>query len=240
MSLPQLAPKLDKFAPQDIPAAASKSGWELSARLDWALALPVSSAATLVAVGLIKFTGADTGLCWPSIGKLEKLTKLSRPTVIKAIRELESGGHVTIQRLRVGRVNAANRYRIPRVGVVKPLNHPSKATLPEPGIEPVRSTHTARERVSCSVHDREWFKDDGPSCYECARSRLLNVPGPQQLPARMRVGRPSGEPVVLTSGDLAAIRASKAREGTRHAALEAARMGEKTARLTCTGIGGGG
>ena len=91
-------------------------GWVLSDRLDWALSLPVPPPARFVAVALIKHTNSVTGLTCPAVSTLAKLTGYSKATVKTAIRQLEQGGHFDITRLKVGKVNAVNRYRANRGG----------------------------------------------------------------------------------------------------------------------------
>jgi hypothetical protein len=46
----------------------------------------------------------------PGINKLANLTGLTRRTVIRAVRWLETNGHHQVQRTRVGKRNMANRY----------------------------------------------------------------------------------------------------------------------------------
>ena len=94
-------------------------GWQLSDRLDWALSLPVSPPTRFVAVAIIKHTNSVSGLAFPSVATLAKLTGYSKATVKTAIRVLDQGGHFHVTRLKVGKVNAANRYRANRGGWVR-------------------------------------------------------------------------------------------------------------------------
>ena len=123
----QSIPLLDRhsatpeIADPDTTAAqhVGRGAWQLSDRLDWALSLPVSPPARFVAVAIIKHTNANSGLAWPSVGTLVKLTGYSKATVKTAIRELERGGCFHITRLKVGKVNASNRYRAKGGGWVR-------------------------------------------------------------------------------------------------------------------------
>ena len=114
MNLTAISPaKLDKNVPLNVGVSPAMSGWPLSARLDWALALQVSPPARFVAVAIVKHTGAETGLAWPSMATLAGLTGYSKATVKRAVRELEKGAHFDITRLKIGRKNTSNRYRVP-------------------------------------------------------------------------------------------------------------------------------
>ena len=120
------------------PPVASPQVWQLSDRLDWALSLPVPPPARFVAVALIKHTNSVTGLTCPAVSTLVTLTGYSKATVKTAIRQLEQGGHYDITRLKVGKVNAANRYRANRGGVGQELTQGGAGADPEPVREPVR------------------------------------------------------------------------------------------------------
>ena len=196
-----------KIGEPETPAAqhVGRGAWQLSDRLDWALSLPVSPPARFVAVAIIKHTNADSGLAWPSVATLANLTGYSKATVKTAIRELERGGYFHITRLKVGKVNAANRYRAKRGGVGQELTQGRSGAGHEPVKEPVKQENTPRERVSCSVHKREWFKANGDNCHECARERLTLARSASMLPARLRVGAPNYGAVALTDGDRAAL-----------------------------------
>ena len=175
-----VTPPDTKTDTQNLGVPSPKSGWLLSDRLAWAMALKgVSHNAWAVAVIIAHHAGASTGLAWPGFSLIATESRLSRSAVIRAVAELELGGHLTIQRFKRGRVNASNRYRLPQLGGGAQAAPPSVCETPPPSVcetpEPVStepvSTHTARARVSCELHDRTWYERDGTNCHECARSR---------------------------------------------------------------------
>ena len=185
-----LALQHDKNAPLNVGVSPPKGGWKLSARLAWALALQVSPPARFVAVAIVKHTGAETGLAWPSMATLARLTGYSKATVKRAVRELDKGSHFTVTRLKVGKVNVANRYRPQNVSV--PLGWGQSdpkggvRVTPEPvSTEPV---HTQRARVSCETHGRTWYEADGVNCFECAHERM--AVGATRTPRKPRGGMP--------------------------------------------------
>ena len=93
-----------------------RNTWQLSDRLTWALALAVKPSTKLVAVCIAQHAGSTTGLAWPSLATIAATTGLSRRQVVYAIHALEAGGHLAVARLRIGKKNASNRYRLPRMG----------------------------------------------------------------------------------------------------------------------------
>ena len=90
--------------------------WSISDRWAWPHSLPVSGIARAVA-GVIAFHADEhTGRSWPGMGTIAKKTGFCRTAVVKAIKELERGGHVTVRRFKVGKKNALNRYQLPPMG----------------------------------------------------------------------------------------------------------------------------
>ena len=79
-----------------------------------------------------KFTDKD-GKCWPSLRKLEKASGLSRPTLIKAVKELREKNclHIQKDKTRYGDYDF-NKYYLPNLkqGVVKEIDHGGKGRLP--------------------------------------------------------------------------------------------------------------
>ena len=113
--------KHDKNVPLNVGVSPPKSGWALSARLGWAMGLTVKPSTKLVAVAIASHAGASSGLAWPSLATLPHETGLSRRQVVYSVRDLERGGHLTVTRLRLGKVNTSNRYRLlPMGGVSQP------------------------------------------------------------------------------------------------------------------------
>jgi helix-turn-helix protein len=53
----------------------------------------------------------ESGLAWPGIATLAKLTALSKRTVMRATQWLEAHGHVEVMRRRIGKRNLPNQYR---------------------------------------------------------------------------------------------------------------------------------
>ena len=93
-----------------------RNTWQLSDRLTWALGLSVKPSTKLVAVAIAHHAGKTSGLAWPSLATIAATTGLSRRQVVYAIHALEAGEHLAVSRLKVGKKNAANRYRLPRMG----------------------------------------------------------------------------------------------------------------------------
>ena len=176
--------------------------WELSDRLAWALGLKVSPHAKLIAVAIASHTGASSGLCWPGMALLVEETGLSRSSVIRGVRELERGGHLTVTRLKVGRKNASNRYRLPAMGsgaVTLPsvcvTPPPSVCVTPEPvkNLEPVKNK-ALRAREVCPVCQYSW-----PAEYGTDRQRRQPVRSqPSRSADREADGRTADRPVKAT------------------------------------------
>ena len=188
-SIALATPRHDKNATQNLGVPRRSGGWPLSDRLDWALSLPVSPPARFVAVAIMKHTGAETGLAWPSLSTLAGLTGYSKATVKRAVRELEKGGHFDITRLKIGLKNTSNRYRVPVKGWGQSDPRGGVRVTPKPVIEePVRRVHTARAQVSCETHGRTWYESDGTNCHECARDRTRALAGPEghRIPESVR------------------------------------------------------
>ena len=191
---------------------ATPQVWQLSDRLDWALGLDVAPLTKLVAVAIARCAGKSSGLAWPGMGTLAKDTGLSRSSVIRAVAELEHGEHLTITRLKIGKKNAANRYRLPAMGggaetppsvcVTPP---PSVCVTPEPvrTLEPVKkaaaacisTTNTGQAETKQPVTDRlrvdrhtcpkcgnDWPVKFGTKCFACQSSAPAHHPAGQAAP----------------------------------------------------------
>ena len=187
-----VTPRHDKNVAQNIGVPRPSGGWPLSDRLGWALALKVKPSTKLVAVAICSHTGSTSGLAWPSLSTLSAETGLSRRQIVYSVRDLERGGHLTITRLRVGKANRANRYRIPQLaGSATPGGGSATSALggsAQVAPEPVRRTepvnvHTARAQVSCEQHGRTWFAVDGQHCFECAQERAKPKDHRRAIPA---------------------------------------------------------
>ena len=90
-----------------------QDGWRISDRLEWAMGLKVAPLTKLVAVAIANRASSSSGLCWPGMGTLAKDTGMSRSSVIRGVAELEWGGHLSVTRLKLGKKNVSNRYRLP-------------------------------------------------------------------------------------------------------------------------------
>ena len=186
--------------------------WQLSDRLAWALGLSVKPYTKLVAVCIAQHAGSTTGLAWPGMGLISQTTGLSRSSVLRGVAELEQGGHLAVTRLRIGKKNAANRYRLPRMGSAPPSvceTPPSVCEKPPPSVcetpkpvtkEPVkepkqRATSTnpvqatkskSKTRNYCETHRRSWPGRYGADCYLCDRARLKPKSGGDRFRDAMR------------------------------------------------------
>ena len=96
--------------------AAAPGAWTPTDRWAWACGLPVSGIARAVANCIARHANDKTGLGWPGMGTIATETGFCRRAVVKAVKELERGGHVTINRFKVGKKNKANRYQLPPMG----------------------------------------------------------------------------------------------------------------------------
>ena len=112
LTLANVTPQLDKnVTPQ--------GEWKLSDRWAWAYGLPVSGIARAVAGSIAYHANDKTGLSWPGMGKIAEETGFGRTAIIAAIKVLERGGHVTVRRFKVGKMNTSNRYQLPPMGDVQ-------------------------------------------------------------------------------------------------------------------------
>ena len=189
-----------------------RNTWQLSARLTWALGLSVRPNTKLVAICIVQFAGSTTGLAWPGMGLISKTTGLSRSSVLRGVAELEKGGHLAVTRLKIGKKNASNRYRLPRMGgaQVKPIpsvcvTPPSVMVTPPPSVmvtpepvskEPVKEPKQQRATVSnqvptenrnyCKKHKRSWPVKFGEVCFLCDRAALKTKSGGDRFRDAMR------------------------------------------------------
>ena len=95
---------------------AAPGAWSPTDRWAWAAGLPVSGIARAAANCIARHANDKTGLGWPGMGTIVNETGFCRTAVVKAIKELERGGHVTVGRFKVGKKNKANRYQLPPMG----------------------------------------------------------------------------------------------------------------------------
>ena len=99
---------------------AAQGAWTPTDRWAWACGLPVSGIARAAANCIARHANDKTGLGWPGMGTIATETGFCRRAVVKAIKELERGGHVTVGRFKVGKKNTSNRYQLPPMGGAPP------------------------------------------------------------------------------------------------------------------------
>ena len=186
-----VTPPDTKTDTQNIGVPRPSGGWPLSDRWAWSYSLPVSGIARAVAGCIAYHANAKTGLSWPGMGTIAKETGFGRTAIVAAIKVLERGGHVSVTRLKIGKKNTSNRYRLPPMGNVS-ASHPSAPDALGPsapdGPELVRtelvSTKAARSR--CAACGYSWPAEFGPDCYQCLKAK-------RDAPRRPRGGaRPAG------------------------------------------------
>ena len=162
--------------PQDV-GAAPKS-WGYMHRIKWARALPVKPGGRLVAVAIADHINEHTGSWCISTAQLADETGLSDRAVRGHVYGLRA--YFTIE----DRPGRTWKFTIPPplMAVVQPrqkLPNPPAEIADVPCKVPKTTTHTARARVSCESHGREWFEADGLQCYECARDRTRDHARPE-------------------------------------------------------------
>ena len=190
---------------QGAPPVDSPKSWTYMHRLKWARALPVRPLARLTAVCIADHINEKTGAWILSTAQIADETGQGERTVRRHINE-DLRAYFKVE----DRPGRAWRFTMPtpmmQVAEPRPNWPDTPAKLADvPCKEPSKQEHTPRARVSCSVHKREWFKEDGDNCHECARERLTLATSASMLPARLRVGAPKDGAVRLTEGDRAAM-----------------------------------
>ena len=147
----------------------------------------MSGIARAVAGCIARHANDKTGLGWPGMGTIVNETGFCRTAVVKAIKELERGGHVTVGRFKVGKKNTANRYQLPPMGGAPgglvggggsaPHALPSApdglgGSAPD-GPESVskesvqESVSSSRARAVCKICGNDWPAEYGTTCYQC-------------------------------------------------------------------------
>ena len=153
---------------------AAPGAWTPTDRWAWACGLPVSGIARAVAGCIARHANDKTGLGWPGMGTIATETGFCRRAVVKAIKELERGGHVTVSRFKVGKKNKANRYQLPPMGSAPDALPSAPDALggsapdaPESvSIESVKK-RTSAARASCPNCKRSWPSKYGTVCHQC-------------------------------------------------------------------------
>ena len=170
---------------------AAPGAWTPTDRWAWACGLPVSGIARAAANCIARHANDQTGLGWPGLVTIATETGFCRRAVVKAVKELERGGHVTISRFKVGKKNKANRYQLPPMGgapaalgevggsAPRALGSAPDALggsaprAPESvSIESVQeSVSSRRARVLCKICGNSWpdKAEYGTTCYTCGK-----------------------------------------------------------------------
>ena len=168
---------------------AAPGAWTPTDRWAWACGLPVSGIARAAANCIARHANDKTGLGWPGMGTIAKETGFCRRAVVKAIKELERGGHVTVGRFKVGKKNKANRYQLPPMGSAPDALAMGVGSAPgalggsAPGapesvsIESVQeSVSSSRAREVCKICGNDWPASYGTKCYQCGHIPSTGTP----------------------------------------------------------------
>lgn len=78
----------------------------------WAVEQELPALQKLTLLLLANYAGNESGECWPSLATIAKQAGMSRDSVMRAIRELESAGLLTVVRRTMEGVNLPNTYRL--------------------------------------------------------------------------------------------------------------------------------
>ncbi|SFM11553.1 helix-turn-helix domain-containing protein [Pelosinus propionicus] len=87
---------------------------------------------------LAKFVNKE-GTCWPTIDTMQKISGLSRPTIIKSIKELETNGDIKVTKRFINGMKFKSLYYLVNLdkrevkeiyNVVNDVDHGSKGDLP--------------------------------------------------------------------------------------------------------------
>ena len=184
---------------------AAPGAWTPTDRWAWACGLPVSGIARAVANCIARHANDKTGLGWPGMGTIVNETGFCRTAVVKAIKELERGGHVTVGRFKVGKKNTANRYQLPPMGGASAALGRGGGSAPDAlggsapdapesvSIESVQeSVSSSRAREVCKICGNDWPAEYGTKCYRCGQTPSTWTPADD---------KPTDEPKGCTCGD---------------------------------------
>ena len=197
---------------------AAPGAWTPTDRWAWACGLPVSGIARAVANCIARHANDQTGLGWPGMGTIATETGFCRRAVVKAIKELERGEHVTVGRFKVGKKNTVNRYQLPpmggapaalgRVGGSAPHalgSAPDALGGSAPGAPESVSKESVQEPVSssrarevCKICGNDWPAEYGTKCYRCGQTPSTWTPADDEPKAD---DKPTDEPKGCTCGD---------------------------------------
>ena len=175
--------------------------WRVTDRWGWAYGLPVSAKARAVAGCIANHANTKNGRCFPGMGTIVKETGFSRSSVIRAIKELECGGYITVRRFKVGKKNKTNNYQLPPIGSVTSSDPSVTVTLggsvtvtPELRSTELRTKQQQRiicENEQCTnswpSHDKDG-RSYGTTCHSCNSSP--STPDNEQSPTAADHARP--------------------------------------------------
>ena len=185
---------------------AAPGAWTPTDRWAWSIGLPVSGIARAVAGCIARHANDQTGLGWPGMGTIATETGFCRRAVVKAVKELERGGHVRVGRFKVGKKNTSNRYQLPPMGGAPAALGsgggsapgalpPSAPGAPESvNIESVHeSVRSSRARVVCKICGNSWpdKAEYGTTCFKCGQTPSTWTPADD---------KPTDEPTACTCG----------------------------------------
>ena len=197
---------------------AAPGAWSPTDRWAWAAVLPVSGIARAVAGCIARHANDQTGLGWPGMGTIVNETGFCRTAVVKAIKELERGGHVTVGRFKVGKKNTANRYQLPPMGGASAALARGGGSAPDAlpsapdtlggsasdapesvSIESVQeSVSSSRAREVCKICGNDWPAEYGTTCYQCGHTPSTWTPGDDEPKSDDKL---ADEPKACTCGD---------------------------------------
>ena len=162
--------------------------WRVTDRWGWAYGLPVSAKARAVAGCIANHANTKNGRCFPGMGTIVKETGFSRSSVIRAIKELECGGYITVRRFKVGKKNKTNNYQLPPIGSVTSSDPSVTVTLGgsvtvTPELRSTELRTKKQQRIVCENCHNDWPEYDaktgrsyGTKCYECGYDPLPWTP----------------------------------------------------------------
>jgi hypothetical protein len=149
------------------------------------LASPVGSSARLVGLVLSTHMDASGGSCWPSIRLLREETRLSRNTIVDAVRDLEAAGLLVVER---GSGTRSNRYRalIPSSTRIEPQDGAADADDGSSAVEPVNhydALVVQSERVAVqSTYARTYRERPGGRSTSVFANAQTEARGPDSAP----------------------------------------------------------
>jgi hypothetical protein len=146
---------------------AFKEAWQLEVAANHDL----SAGDLRVALAIAAHVNRQSGVAWPGFGRLQRILRVGRSTVIRAVKRLERADHLSVKHHRNGTKNSPNEYQLKLKGsviamtpppphpsvkddttLVSQLRHPPSVTAmtPEPLNEPLNEPPNKKEREARS------------------------------------------------------------------------------------------